>query len=224
MNKLMIFRFLLVLGLFLSGQEGHGQKGAPVWELVLADQSRAWVTTAPQAGVHAYAWLPSHLRIARQEGGEPQFSFLTWEEKPGDPIQGAILHFLVEWGLTDSQAVEVQALLRAQVDSMGWLTGPVLPEPVLEQATYSFSSPKKSEAVVLLQRSVTQAGQVPVTPGAKWAGSFRFKENDAVEMQKALADPSVLSSLRFAFHFSLPGISDRWSISAPLQELFYPKK
>ncbi len=224
MNKLMLFRFLLVLGLFLSGQEGHGQTGAPVWELVLADQSRAWVTTAPQAGAHAYAWLPSHLRIARQEGGEPQFSFLTWEEKPGDPIQGAILHFLVEWGLTDSQETEVLALLRTRVDSLAQLTGPLLPEAVLEQASYHFSSTKKSELVLLFQRGLTQAGQVPVTPGAKWAGSFRFKENEAVEMQKALADPSVLSSLRFAFHFSLPGISDRWSISAPLQELFYPKK
>ncbi|UCC84269.1 MAG: hypothetical protein JSW46_04895, partial [Gemmatimonadota bacterium] len=58
-----------------------------------------------------YYFLPTNLRLASRSDGTPQFLFLKYvseEEEAQGGLEGAVLHFLMEWGLTADQERELQ--------------------------------------------------------------------------------------------------------------------
>ncbi|MEN8145957.1 MAG: hypothetical protein ABFS14_13545, partial [Gemmatimonadota bacterium] len=54
-----------------------------------------------------YYYLPTGLRLSPGADGRPQFLFLKYNTEAGD-VQGGVLHFLMEWGLTQSQLAEAK--------------------------------------------------------------------------------------------------------------------
>ena len=62
-----------------------------------------------------YFYLPVGLRLSKKlDGVTPEFLFMkyTTEQKADQGgVQGAIMHFLMEWGLTPEQEKEAQKLL-----------------------------------------------------------------------------------------------------------------
>ncbi len=61
-----------------------------------------------------YYYLPANLRLARGPDSTPQFLFLKYTTDSGG-VQGGLLHFLMEWGLTQDQQRELgQLLVRAK--------------------------------------------------------------------------------------------------------------
>ncbi len=65
-----------------------------------------------------YYYLPVNLRLSkRPDTGVPQFLFLkyvTEEREDQGGISGALLHFLMEWGLTEELRKECETLLQAK--------------------------------------------------------------------------------------------------------------
>lgn len=58
-----------------------------------------------------YYYLPANLRVAKKDNNEPQFIFGNYQTDDGS-YQSGILHFLVEWGLTKEQELELQSEIR----------------------------------------------------------------------------------------------------------------
>jgi hypothetical protein len=59
-----------------------------------------------------YYYLPTGLRLARTPDGRPQFLFLKYNTESGE-VQGGVLHFLMEWGLTAEQLDEAKRRLKS---------------------------------------------------------------------------------------------------------------
>ncbi len=57
-----------------------------------------------------YYYLPTGLRLSRTPDGRPQFLLMNYRTETGD-LQGGVLHFLMQWGLTKAQLNEAQTQL-----------------------------------------------------------------------------------------------------------------
>jgi hypothetical protein len=69
-----------------------------------------------------YYYLPVGLKLSKKEDGKtPEFLFLkytTEERADAGGVQGALMHFLMEWGLTPIQQQEAQQKLTAKIQDM----------------------------------------------------------------------------------------------------------
>ena len=64
-----------------------------------------------------YYYLPVNLRLAKRPDGVPEFLFLNYttdQKADAGGVQGAIMHFLMEWGLTPEQLAKLQAMRAEQ--------------------------------------------------------------------------------------------------------------
>ncbi|MGD8497161.1 MAG: hypothetical protein PVF05_13390 [Gemmatimonadales bacterium] len=52
-----------------------------------------------------YYYLPTGLRLSKGADGRPQFLLMNYRNEAGD-VSGGVLHFLMEWGLTQAQLEE----------------------------------------------------------------------------------------------------------------------
>lgn len=57
-----------------------------------------------------YYYLPTGLRLSKTPDDRPQFLLMNYRTEAGD-VQGGVLHFLMEWGLTKAQLDEAQTQL-----------------------------------------------------------------------------------------------------------------
>jgi hypothetical protein len=58
-----------------------------------------------------YYYLPTGLRLATGADGRPQFLLMNYRNEAGD-VSGGVLHFLMEWGLTQAQLKEARNKLK----------------------------------------------------------------------------------------------------------------
>ncbi len=61
-----------------------------------------------------YYYLPVGLRLSSRPDGVPEFLFMkytTEKDASAGGVQGAIMHFLMQWGLTAQQEIELESKL-----------------------------------------------------------------------------------------------------------------
>jgi hypothetical protein len=171
---------------FLASALPAGAMAQPDLRLALADGTEV-VLVAGQPGPGApatgpsYYYLPVNLRIAERDG-QPEFSFTAWRADDRGPVEGAVLHVLMTWGLTAAQGLETAALLRS-VDSTAVLAG-ALP---VEAEDPGFTIRTDIEIGAILQRSLRSAGAVPTLPDGKIALAFMLSGPDAERFQQLAA-------------------------------------
>ncbi len=120
-----------------------------------------------------YYYLPVNLRLSkRPDTGVPQFLFLkyvTEEREDQGGISGALLHFLMEWGLTEELRKECETLLQVKVKGAK-VMGPVM----LQQAdgeSFSIISATVAKDNKDFTRSLITGGIAPLLPGQKIAAA-----------------------------------------------------
>jgi hypothetical protein len=62
-----------------------------------------------------FYYLPTNLRLAKKTDGTPEFLFVkytTEKDATAGGVQGAIIHFLLEWGLSPEQRKEAEQKLK----------------------------------------------------------------------------------------------------------------
>jgi len=69
-----------------------------------------------------YYYLPTGLHLSTGPDGRPQFLLMNYRNEQGD-VSGGVLHFLMEWGLTQAQLKEAQQQL-TQLCKNGVRAGP----------------------------------------------------------------------------------------------------
>ena len=162
-------------------------------------------TSSPSQKTRNYYYLPSgsHLRLARRPDGTPEFLFLKYmTDKTGERggISGALMHFLMEWGLTPEQEAEIKAKLTAKVPG-AQLMGAVPLEPQGETGSFQIISATLSDRT--LSPTVVLSGNAPPLPNARAAVASRLTSDGAqllaatLEKSRSITDVSVALNYRY---------------------------
>jgi hypothetical protein len=159
-----------------------------------------------------YRYLPTEPKIARDERGRPEFSFLRYiETAPSDGegglVQqdvGGIVHFLVDYSVDDRQRASALAKLR-EADDDAQLIGPV----AFESGGFSLVSAVVEPAGGgrnASARRVLGSGRAPLVEGLKAAVSLHLtKSGTEILWASFMTDTPDISVL---FEMSYSGFRD----------------
>ncbi len=167
-----------------------------------------------------YSYLPAGLRLSKKEDGTPMFLFSKFTtEDAEDNVSGALMHFLMEWGLTPEQEEELQGKLAsriqglAQTDSrfssvedprvMGAVDVRTDPENSFEVISAILSNGKETPTLVT-------SGRAPIIPGGKVAVAAMVEKNAAqllaASFEKSSSITDVSLALRFEYDLLMPAV------------------
>jgi hypothetical protein len=154
-----------------------------------------------------YLYLPTGLRLARNPDGTPQFLFLkftTEKKETQGGTQGAIMHFLMEYGLSDEQVKEVNSLL----GRTGYCSGAVPVTPDGETSTFQITSATLTDQG--LTKSLVTSGKAPMVPGGRAAAAARLTANGAQLMGATFDKNTAITDLSVSFNLAyttlVPGV------------------
>lgn len=153
-----------------------------------------------------YYYLPVSLRLGAKPDKTPEFLFLKYitEKKEADGgIGGALLHMLMEWGLTPKQQKEVEQILAngeqgARKKSV--LKGALDVKPDGDKSLRIISATLTDDK---LAPSVVQSLSAPVLPGAKIAVASNLSANGAqllaatFKKTRSITDLSIEMSFKY---------------------------
>jgi hypothetical protein len=154
-------------------------------------------TSSPEVVSKNYYYLPANPHVARDPDGTPKFSlirFVTDKSKESGGAEGAILHFLVEYGLDQAQQQEVAKLLRKQVKG-AVLKGAVPLEVGAEGNSFNVVSATLNDKG--FTSTLVSSGKAPVMEGQRVAVAARLDAYGATLLAKSLEQPTTDISVVF---------------------------
>lgn len=175
-------------------------------------------STAKDGG---YFYLPTNVRLSKRKDGVPEFlllKYVTDEKTPDRDMSGALMHFLMEWGLSEAQKQECEQLLRKAKpnEPKGKVMGPVKlfsPEGESFAITSAITSDKG------MTNNVLSSGRAPLIEGGKIAVATSLNKYGAQLMNATLDKPSgktsvgdLSMSLRFKYFTKVPAVKARMII------------
>jgi len=149
-----------------------------------------------------YYYLPVNLRLSKRVDGTPEFLFLkfTTEEREADGgVSGAIMHFLMEWGLTPDQERELRSKLAAQHPGAK-LAGAIPMEPEGETGSFKIISATLSDES--MAPSIVTSGKAPLVPGGKAAAASRLTANGAQLLAASFEEARSITDVSIALDFA----------------------
>lgn len=164
-----------------------------------------------------YYYLPTAPRLSETKKGKPAFLFMKFTtEEAQDQFSGAIMHFLMEWGLTAAQRKEVEGILK--VGGQGAAKGSILRgavdvSPFGDESFRIISATLNSDKT---KSTVVKSGQAPVLPGSKIAAAAMLNKNGAqlmastFERANSIADLSIELSYKYALRY--PAVKGRATV------------
>ena len=159
-----------------------------------------------------YYYLPVGLRLAARPDGTPEFLFLkfTTEQASGPgAVSGALMHFLMEWGLTPKQEQELLGKLKAKYPDAELLGA--VPMEVEGEGSFQIVSATMSDKN--LAGSVVTSGKAPLVPGGRAAAASRLGNEGAqlmaatFEKGRSIADLSI--ALNYTYQTLMPAAKGR---------------
>lgn len=127
----------------------------------------------------AYYYLPTNINFPITKSGDKSYSLLVYKDE-NEKIKGAIMHWLVSWGLSKSQKNEAQLLLKSKAGSNAKLMGVVLAEKNKDD----FEIQGKNKLSEILNKALASKGNVPLTPNSKIAVAYKFTKEDALKIDE----------------------------------------
>ncbi len=174
-----------------------------------------------------YYYLPVNLRLSARPDGTPEFLFVkytTEETVAAGGVQGALMHFLMEWGLTPAQETELQQKIkqklstrRASSTRFKFNFGRKITPKVMGPAT--MKSDVQGETFRIISGTLTNekftpnlvtTGRAPIVPGSKIAVAAIMEKNGAqllastFEKTRSITDVSL--DLRFQYEVLTPAV------------------
>lgn len=149
-----------------------------------------------------YYYLPVNLRLSQRPDRTPEFLFLkftTEQSAAQGGISGALMHFLMEWGLTPAQEADLAAKLKQQ-NRNAQLKGAVPMESEGGEAA-SFQIVSATLTDKGLAPSVVTSGKAPLVPGGKVATASRLTAEGAQLMAATFEKARSITDLSIALNF-----------------------
>ena len=172
-----------------------------------------------------FVYLPTGLRLSQRPDGVPEFLFLkytTEETEDAGGVQGALMHFLMEWGLTTEQVAEAQVKLKDKIDELNQnprskyrgITNPV----ILGAADVNVEDGNSFRIISSLltdgeMAKVVASGNATTLPGAKIAVAAKLDKNAAqlmaatFEENRSISDVSI--ELSFNYDVLFPAVNGK---------------
>lgn len=204
---------LAVLGLLALGP-------APADAVVLDDDNRLTVTLSDGTVVNLiaesrrggrktknYYYLPAQLRLAEREDGTPEFLFLKYITDQSDEeggTSGALLHFLMTWGLTADQEKELRTKLD-QEHGKAKLKGAVPVDEGEDGGSFRIVSATLSNDE--MTRSLLHTGRAPTVPGGRVATAASLDANGAQLMAASFEKTKSIADLSIALDFKYSAVA-----------------
>jgi hypothetical protein len=170
-----------------------------------------------------YFYLPTYLRLSKKEDGTPEFIFVkytTEETEAAGGVQGALMHFLMEWGLTPDQEAELQQKISQKLEDLKNINpkyrdvknpkviGPVTLKSNVEGETFRIISGTLSNEK--FTPNMVTSGKAPLLPGSKIAVAAILEKNGAqllaATFEKARSITDVSMNLRFQYEALTPAV------------------
>ena len=158
-----------------------------------------------------YYYLPTQVMLAKNpETQVPQFLFLkyvTEEREDQGGVSGALLHFLVQWGMTPAQMEELKGKMNSDIPG-AVVKGPVDLFPadgesyVITSATVNASSG--------MTKSIVTSGKAPLVEGGKLAVASNLNKIGAqllaatFEKSSSVTDISV--TMNYKYYLKVNGL------------------
>ena len=170
-----------------------------------------------------YYYLPTNLRLSKKRDGTPEFIFVkytTEENAAAGGVQGALMHFLMEWGLTPAQEAELQKAIARKLGDLkntNVLYKDVKNPKVLGPATMDSDIDGETFRIVSgtlnndkFTPSLSTSGRAPLLPGSKMAVAAIMEKNGAqllaATFEKGRSITDVSLSLRFQYQVLTPAV------------------
>jgi len=154
-------------------------------------------TKNPEKKSKNYYYLPANPRVSRDKDGTPKFSmvrFVTDKTKSAGGAEGAILHFMVEYGLTKKQQTQTAKLLKKKVKG-ALLKGAVPLEVGAEGNSFNVVSATLNDKG--FTSTLVTTGKAPVMEGQQVAVAARLDAYGATLLAKSLEQPTTDISVVF---------------------------
>ncbi len=154
-------------------------------------------TKNPEQTSKNYYYLPTNPHVAKDPDGTPKFSmirFVTDKSKEAGGVEGGILHFLVEYGLTPQQEREVAKLLAKKIKGAK-LKGAVQLESGAEGNSFSVVSATLTDGG--FTSTLVTSGKAPVMEGQRVAVAARLSGYGTTLLAKSMEQPTTDISVLF---------------------------
>lgn len=161
-----------------------------------------------------YYYLPTNPHVAKHPDGTPKFSmvrFVTDKTKDAGGAEGAIIHFLVEYGLTKAQQNELAKSLDKKIKG-AVLKGAVPLEVGAEGNSFNVVSATLNDSG--FTSTLVTSGKAPVMEGQQVAVAARLDAYGATLLAKSLEQPTTDISVVFDLKYvvKLPAYDVKVSI------------
>ena len=162
-----------------------------------------------------YYYLPTSLRLSKRPDGVPEFLFMkytTEQDASAGGVQGALMHFLMQWGLTQAQETELLEKLKEKLEVekkdpvfggrfktvktikvMGPVNVQPIPEGSFQIYSASLSDPASSKLI--------QSGRAPSLEGGKAVVAGKMDKNTAQLMAASLEETSSIADLSVTLNY-----------------------
>src|SRR5262245_7548581 len=163
----------------------------------------------PGTKTNIYYYLPVNLRLSKRTDGTPEFLFLKYTtEKPAEQggMNGGLMHFQVEWGLTADQRAAVAEMLKKD-DPKATIAGAVPLEGDAD-GTGSFQIVSGTLSDDKMTPKLITSGKAPLVPGDKAAAAARLSSEGAqllaATFEKSRSITDVTAQLNYKYTVLAP--------------------
>ena len=176
-------------------------------EVALGDGTNIILYKALNSDKNEYFYLPpsSSIRLSTREDGVPEFLFAkytTEERADAGGVQGAITHFLVEWGLSEDQLSELNTKLGIVVPGAK-VSAPVRLKSAVDNSFSIVSATLNSDEFT---STLITSGVAPPMPGNKAAVAAKLDKYGAqllastFEKSRSIADVSLVMNYNYTLY------------------------
>ena len=159
-------------------------------------------TSTPGTKSRTFYYLPTNLRLGARPDGTPEFLFLkftTERRAEQGGVSGAIMHFLMQWGLTPAQEAELKGKLKEKLRD-AQLAGAVPLETPADASSFQIVSATLSDNG--LAKAVVTSGKAPLVEGGKAAVGTRLAPEGASLLAATFEKTRSITDLSVALNYS----------------------
>ncbi|TMQ57553.1 MAG: hypothetical protein E6K76_10125 [Candidatus Eisenbacteria bacterium] len=175
-------------------------------DVVLKDNTH--VTLFGQAGpasgtkTENYYYLPTNLHLSKRPDSTPEFLFLKFTtearaEQGG--VNGGLMHFLMEWGLTPDQEAELKEKIKEDHPKAMVLGAVPLEAEGGEGGSFQIISGTLSDDK--MASKLVTSGKAPLIPGGKCAAASRLSAEGAQLLASTFEKSRSITDLSIALNF-----------------------
>ncbi|HYJ33036.1 MAG TPA: hypothetical protein VE326_07415 [Candidatus Binatia bacterium] len=193
-----------------------GAMAAPARAVILDDENKIDVvlkdnthvtlygqaTSTPGLKTANYYYMPVNLHLSQRPDGTPEFLFLKFTtEKRADQggVNGGLMHFLMEWGLTPDQEKELTEAIKEKNPKAVLMGAVPLEAETGDGGSFQIISGTLSDDKMATK--LVSSGKAPLVPGGKCAAASRLTAEGAQLLAASFEKARSITDLSIALNF-----------------------